>query len=70
LGDLDGPGGSKVALAVGAPKSEDSSTGLNTGSVWILFLDENGDVVQHTRFPSADGGLQGVLPNNARFGVR
>src|SRR5438309_1762590 len=47
LGDLDGPGPSVVALAVGATGDDDG--GVNRGAVYILFLNNNGSVLSYQK---------------------
>lgn len=46
LGDLDGPGPSAAALAVGALGDDDK--GVNRGAVYVLFLDNTGEILSHT----------------------
>jgi hypothetical protein len=47
LGDLDGPGPSVAAIAVGAPGDDDG--GLNRGAVYILFLSSAGTVLSQQK---------------------
>jgi uncharacterized repeat protein (TIGR01451 family) len=69
LGDLDGPGGSDFALAVGA--QFDSGGGSARGAVYILFLNNNGTLSSSTKI--ADGGSGGfpgaTLSDNDFFGA-
>ena len=64
IGDLDGNGVND--LAVGAFSDDDG--GHNRGAVWILFLDNNDNVISHTKISDTSGGFTGVLDNNDRFG--
>lgn len=68
LGDLDGDG--RPELAVGAPGNTDAQ-GLNpadSGAVYILSLDADGTVQQHTLIRNNTGGLPDVLDNGDHFG--
>jgi hypothetical protein len=47
LGDLDGPGPSVAAVAVGAALDDDGSG--DRGAVWILFLNASGTVLSSTK---------------------
>lgn len=74
LGDLDGPGGSVIAIAVGAPGDDaespepsapwwrDPSWRLrkNNGAIWILFLNADGTVLKHNKISDVNipGGLE------------
>src|SRR5262245_12340013 len=66
LGDLDGPGPSVGALAVGAIDDDDG--GSNRGAVWILFLSSSGTVLSHTKISALSGGFTGALDDNDEFG--
>jgi len=67
LGDLDGPGPSVAALAVGSPG--DGASG--EGSVTILFLDAAGAVLSDTTIDAASGDLPAGNPiAGANFGWR
>lgn len=63
LGDLDGDGFEDIA--VGAP-GRDSST---KGTLWILFLKENGEVRSRQRIGYRKGGFDGRLHDGDRFGA-
>ena len=67
LGDLDGPGASVLALAVGAVGDGDG--GSDRGSVYILFLWTNGTVISHQKISSTSGGFTGPLLNDDNFGT-
>lgn len=66
LGDLDGPGPSTYAMAVGAALDDDG--GLNRGAVYILFMGSAGDVLSHQKISSLSGGLIGPLLLGDEFG--
>jgi len=66
LGDLDGPGGSAGALAVGAVGDDDGGT--NRGAVYVLFLDPGGSVSSYQKISSTQGGLAATLANDDEFG--
>jgi hypothetical protein len=66
LGDLDGPGPSVVALAVGAISDDDG--GSHHGAVYILFLDGAGSIVRIQKISSTQGGFTGVLDGGDEFG--
>jgi hypothetical protein len=59
LGDLDGPGPSVAALAVGAINDDDG--GSHLGAVYILFLDAQGAVMSHQKISSTQGNFTGIL---------
>ncbi len=64
LGDLDGNG--VTELAVGAMGDDDG--GISNGAVWILFLENAGDIVSETKITEATGGFVGPLDINDYFG--
>lgn len=59
LGDIDGPGGSELAMAVGAPG--DSQAAAAAGAVWILFLSQAGTVLSESKITEGAGGFGGDL---------
>ncbi len=63
LGDLDGPGPSVGALAVGAPGAH----GL-VGSAWVLLLGSDGTGLSHVEITSQSGGFSETLDAD-RFGI-
>lgn len=65
IGDLDGDG--ITELAVGASGDADGGTGR--GSVWILFLDDDGTVQSEQKISDTAGGFTGVLDNTDAFGI-
>ena len=66
LGDLDGPGGSEIALAVGT--QSDDTGGSQLGSVWILFLDSTGLVLSTNKLDASVDGLFSENPKNDILG--
>ena len=60
IGDLDGDGVTDVAA--GAPQS------FGTGTVWILFLNNDGTVKSSKEIGSLQGGFSQQLSRNAFFG--
>lgn len=64
LGDLSNNG--VPDILVGAENDNDG--GSDRGSVWILFLTDSGTVMTHQKISSTQGGLQGPLSNDDRFG--
>ncbi|MCZ6652977.1 MAG: hypothetical protein O7D91_08115 [Planctomycetota bacterium] len=65
LGDLDGDGVGD--LAVGAIFDDDGAG--NRGAVWVLFLEQDGTVKSHQKISDTEGGFDGDLDNNDRFGA-
>ena len=43
--------------------------GLDTGGVWILFLNSDGTVKGHQKISNTVGGFTGVLDNQDRLGL-
>jgi hypothetical protein len=64
LGDLEGDG--VTDLAVGAPYAD--IVGPDRGSVWILFMDNNGRVDTQQLIADGAGGFDGTLDDDDRFG--
>lgn len=65
LGDIDGDNISDIA--VGAFLDDDG--GSDRGAVWILFLNSNGTVKAYQKISSTQGGFNGKLDNNDRWGA-
>lgn len=66
LGDLDGPGPSVAALAVGAMGDDDG--GSNRGAVYILSLSASGLVLSHQKISDTAGGFTATFKNEDNFG--
>ncbi|MGB5179379.1 MAG: integrin alpha [Gammaproteobacteria bacterium] len=64
IDDLDGDGA--FDLAVGAPGGDDN--GPDRGAVWIVFLDSEGKVRQEQKIADGEGGFNGNLDDDDRFG--
>ncbi len=64
IDDLDGDGA--FDLAVGAPG--DDENGPDRGGIWILFLDIEGRVRQEQKIADGEGGFDGDLDDDDRFG--
>jgi hypothetical protein len=64
LEDLDRDG--VLELAVGA--EEEDAGGPNRGAVWILFMDDNGDVISETRIANSEIKSDGGLSDDDQFG--
>lgn len=64
IGDLDGD--SIPEIAVGAPKDDDG--GMDTGAVWVLFLNSDGTVKQHQKLGAAESVFAGQLDAGDEFG--
>ncbi len=66
IGDLDGPGPSAGALAVGVIADDDG--GVNRGATYILFLNSSGSVLSQSKISSTEGNFTATLDNNDNFG--
>jgi hypothetical protein len=66
LGDLDGPGPSACAIAVGAPGDDDGGT--DKGAVYILFLSSTGTLLSQQKISGLAGGFTGTLDAFDSFG--
>ena len=64
LGDLDGDG--VTDLAVGAPLDDDA--GIDTGAVWILFMNANGTVRTEQKISNREGNFDGRLAGGDNLG--
>ena len=63
LGDLNGDGHGDLAIG-----EVTSVLSFSTGSVWILFLDANGNVSNHQQIGAGMGGFTGILEKGDGFG--
>jgi len=66
LGDLDGPGPSVAAVAVGAALDDDGSA--DRGAVWILFLNAAGSCISSTKISDLTNLPGQPLDGNDQFG--
>lgn len=64
LGDYNNDGIKDIA--VGAVRDDDGGT--NKGALWILSIDNTGNVVSHTKISDTQGGFIGNLSTNDGFG--
>ncbi len=64
LGDLDGDGVGDLAVGV----RFDDDGGVSRGTVWILFLNDDGTVNSYQKISSTEGGFTGPLDNGDYFG--
>jgi RHS repeat-associated protein len=68
LGDLNGDG--NVDIAVGMFGGGDDGFGGAFGAVYILFLDDTGNVLEYQKISNTQGGGPGTLETNDYFGFR
>ncbi len=64
LGDIDGD--EVMDLAVGADSDDDGT--LDSGAVWILFLNRDGTVKSQQKVSQTQGGFGGALQSSDHFG--
>jgi len=64
IGDFDGDG--ITDLAVGAPYDDDG--GLNSGAIYILFMNNDGTVKSHQKISDSTGNFEGNLLEGDSFG--
>jgi hypothetical protein len=67
LGDLDVPGPSVAALAVGAGGDDDG--GVDRGAVYVLFLGATGNTLSYQKISNTQGNFTGVLHDGDDFGT-
>lgn len=65
IGDLNNDG--IPELAVGAYRDDDG--GINTGAIYILFLDQTGNVTNYQKISETVGGFTDNLINDTFFGL-
>ncbi len=71
LGDLDGDGVADLAVGVyGDSDAQDPLllTGLGRGAVWVLFPNADGTIRAKQKINDIEGGFEGTLDDNDRFG--
>ena len=64
IGDFDGDG--ITDLAVGA--SADDDGGLNSGAIYILFMNDDGTVKSHQKISGSEGNFEGKIREGDSFG--
>ena len=64
IGDFDGDG--ITDLAVGAPADDDG--GLNSGAIYILFMNDDGTVKSHQKISGSEGNFEGKIREGDSFG--
>ena len=64
IGDFDGDG--ITDLAVGA--SADDDGGLNSGAIYILFMNDDGTVKSHQKISGSEGNFEGKILEGDSFG--
>ena len=67
LGDLNGDG--NVDIAVGMYGGEDGGASGYDGAVWILFLNDDGTVLEYRKISNNEGGGPRTLENYDYFGI-
>jgi len=65
IGDLNGD--TILDIAVGAPGDDDG--GNDRGAVWVLFLRQDGTVLDEAKISANDGNFGGDLDDGDRFGT-
>lgn len=69
LGDLDGPGPSTYAVAVGSALNDTLATVADKGAVYICFLSASGTILSTTKIGATSGGLVGPIDIADEFGT-
>ena len=67
LGDLNGDG--YVDIAVGMSQGGDKNTAGSHGAVYILFLDNEGKMLEFRKISNNEGGGKGLLNSSDLFGT-
>ncbi len=66
LGDVDGDGVTDIAVN----SRYDDDGGVNSGALWILFLEGNGTVKAHQKISETEGGFSGFYSSYDDFGLQ
>lgn len=66
IGDIDGDGIDD--LAVGKPSGDDDGGQPSSGSIFILFMNDDGTVRCHQKISNSEGNFNANLPSIAHFG--
>ena len=64
IGDINDDGNND--LAVGAKLSDDGGT--DRGAIWILFLEDDGEVISSSKISDTEGSFDGSLNDGDQFG--
>ncbi len=65
IGDLESDG--VTDLAVGMPGDDDGGT--DRGAIWVLFMDDDGQVDLSQKISNSEGSFNGALDNDDQFGT-
>ena len=65
IGDLESDG--VTDLAVGMPLDDDGGT--DRGAIWVLFMDDDGQVDLEQKISNTEGSFDGTLDNDDQFGT-
>jgi len=65
IDDLDGDGVKDIMIAA----ARDDDGAINSGAVWIVFLNTDGTVKSEQKISATQGGFNGVLNQSDAFGI-